>query len=88
MIISAAKEVSEKGRKILEKEFDRYSQMLLQHLQSKLGSAPGAVKFAHIVSIIEAMAHFSQKHKQHHILMLLLHNFKKPELLVLEEVMN
>jgi len=62
-----AKGLSEKGRKLLEKEFDRYSKVLLRHMQERLGMAPGAVRYGQIMQVFEAMAHFAQKHRELHV---------------------
>ena len=63
----AVKGLSDKGRKLLEKEFERYSKILLHHMQEKLGMAPGAVRYSQIMQVFEAMAHFAQKHREFHV---------------------
>ncbi|KAI1693376.1 zinc finger, c4 type (two domains) domain-containing protein [Ditylenchus destructor] len=44
--------LSEKGRVLLEKECIRYSKTLMKHLQSRMGAAPGAKKYAELVFIV------------------------------------
>ncbi|KAI1695077.1 zinc finger, c4 type (two domains) domain-containing protein [Ditylenchus destructor] len=44
--------LSEKGRVLLEKECIQYSKTLMKHLQSRMGAAPGAKKYAELVFIV------------------------------------
>ena len=60
----AAKDLSHKGRKILEKESNRYGQLLLKHMQENLGPGPGAVKYSNMMQIFEAMSYFAQKSRE------------------------
>jgi hypothetical protein len=84
----AAKSISDKGRKVLEKEFEHYSKILLHHIQAQLGNASGAVKYAQVIGILEAMTHFSQKHRDLHLIMRMSHYHKRPELVILTDAMN
>ena len=84
----AAKDISEKGRKILEKEFDRYSQLLLRHMQAQMGAAPGAVKYGQVIAIIEALAHFAEKFKGLHLVFKMGVGAHKKPLQILEEIMD
>jgi hypothetical protein len=61
---SKSDEISEEGKEILEKEFHRYSRLLLNYIQAKHGNAPGAVRYSQILSVMEAMIYFSQKGKE------------------------
>ena len=62
----SAPDLSNKGKKLLEKEFEKYSKILLKHLQNKLGTKPGAVKYSQVMNIFEAMAHFAQRNREFH----------------------
>ncbi|KAI1699263.1 zinc finger, c4 type (two domains) domain-containing protein [Ditylenchus destructor] len=64
---SAIDGLSERGRVLLEKESIRYSKTLMKHLQSRLGAAPAAKKYAEIVSIVGSFFHGAQKLRQLHI---------------------
>ncbi|KAI1699848.1 zinc finger, c4 type (two domains) domain-containing protein [Ditylenchus destructor] len=59
--------LSERGRVLLEKECSRYSKTLMKHLQSRMGAAPGAKKYAELVSIIGGLFHGAQELQQIHI---------------------
>jgi len=87
-----AKGLSEKGRKLLEKEFERYSKILLRHMQEKLGMAPGAVRYSQIMQVFEAMAHFAQKHRELHVWVQIkvgkIFKNEKHHIRVLEEVLS
>uniref|UniRef100_A0AC35GUS7 NR LBD domain-containing protein n=1 Tax=Panagrolaimus sp. PS1159 TaxID=55785 RepID=A0AC35GUS7_9BILA len=61
---SKSESISLKGREILENEFQKYSNILLKHLQAKYGDAPGAVRYSQILSVMEAMTYFTQKAKE------------------------
>uniref|UniRef100_A0A914PVZ9 NR LBD domain-containing protein n=1 Tax=Panagrolaimus davidi TaxID=227884 RepID=A0A914PVZ9_9BILA len=84
------KDISDKGRKILEKEFDKYSKLLLNHIQAQLGAAQGAVKYGQVIAILEALTHFSEKKKEHHIMMSMLRvsETNHPAFTILDEVHN
>lgn len=60
----AAKELSQKGRKLLQNESERYGKLLLGHMQARLGLEAGAVKYSKLMEIFEAMAHFAQRHRE------------------------
>uniref|UniRef100_A0A7E4WBP1 Nuclear receptor domain-containing protein n=1 Tax=Panagrellus redivivus TaxID=6233 RepID=A0A7E4WBP1_PANRE len=63
------KNLSEKARKLLFKEFERYSKCLMRYMQSVYGEAAGASRYAQIILIIEAMSHFTQRNREFHIFM-------------------
>ncbi|KAI1691381.1 ligand-binding domain of nuclear hormone receptor domain-containing protein [Ditylenchus destructor] len=54
---SAIHGLSERGRVLLEKESIRYSRTLMKHLQSRMGAASGAKKYAEIVSFVGCLFH-------------------------------
>ncbi|KAI1703705.1 zinc finger, c4 type (two domains) domain-containing protein [Ditylenchus destructor] len=64
---SAIHGLSERGRVLLEKESIRYSRTLMKHLQSRMGAAPGAKKYAEIVFFVGGLFHSAQKVRQVHI---------------------
>ncbi|KAI1699723.1 zinc finger, c4 type (two domains) domain-containing protein [Ditylenchus destructor] len=59
--------LSDRGRVLLEKESIRYSKTLMKHLQSRMGAAPGAKKYAEIVFYIGALFHAAQILREIHI---------------------
>ncbi|KAI1699369.1 zinc finger, c4 type (two domains) domain-containing protein [Ditylenchus destructor] len=59
--------LSERGRVLLEKESIRYSRTLMKHLQSRLGAAPGAKKYAEIVFFISCLFYGAQQLRGIHI---------------------
>ncbi|KAI1698685.1 zinc finger, c4 type (two domains) domain-containing protein [Ditylenchus destructor] len=61
---SAIHGLSERGRVLLEKESIRYSKTLMKHLQSRMGAAPGAKKYAEIVFFIGCFFQHAQKLRQ------------------------
>uniref|UniRef100_A0AC34QPW0 Uncharacterized protein n=1 Tax=Panagrolaimus sp. JU765 TaxID=591449 RepID=A0AC34QPW0_9BILA len=61
--------ISQKGRKMLQKESEKYSKLLLRHMQNEFGVKSGATRYSQIMAIFEAMAHFAQRHKELHLLM-------------------
>ncbi|KAI1712701.1 zinc finger, c4 type (two domains) domain-containing protein [Ditylenchus destructor] len=64
---SAIHGLSDRGRVLLEKETIRYSKTLMKHLQSRLGAAPGAKKFAEIVSFVGCLFHGAQQFREVHV---------------------
>ncbi|KAI1694778.1 ligand-binding domain of nuclear hormone receptor domain-containing protein [Ditylenchus destructor] len=66
---SAIHGLSERGRILLEKESVRYSKTLMKHLQSRMGAAPGAKKYAEIVSFVGCLFHAAQEQRQVHVYM-------------------
>ncbi|KAI1704445.1 zinc finger, c4 type (two domains) domain-containing protein [Ditylenchus destructor] len=64
---SAIHGLSERGRVLLEKECIRYSKTLMKHLQSRMGAAPGAKKYAEIVSFVGCLFYAAQQIRQIHI---------------------
>ncbi|KAI1712687.1 zinc finger, c4 type (two domains) domain-containing protein [Ditylenchus destructor] len=66
---SAIHGLSERGRVLLEKESIRYSKTLMKHLQSRMGAAPGAKKYADIVSFVDCLFHCAQQQREIHVYM-------------------
>ncbi|KAI1698380.1 zinc finger, c4 type (two domains) domain-containing protein [Ditylenchus destructor] len=64
---SAIHGLSNRGRKLLEKECIRYSRTLMKHLQCRMGAAPGAKKYAEIVFFVGASFHAAQQLRHLHI---------------------
>ncbi|KAI1712698.1 hypothetical protein Ddc_12303 [Ditylenchus destructor] len=64
---SAIHGLSVRGRILLEKESIRYAKTLMKHLQTRLGAAPGAKKYADIVSFVSCLFHGAQNLRQMHI---------------------
>ncbi|KAI1697022.1 zinc finger, c4 type (two domains) domain-containing protein [Ditylenchus destructor] len=64
---SAIHGLSERGRVLLEKESIRYSKTLMKHLQSRMGAAPGAKKYAEIVSFVGCLFHGAQRLREVHV---------------------
>ncbi|KAI1699806.1 zinc finger, c4 type (two domains) domain-containing protein [Ditylenchus destructor] len=64
---SAIHGLSERGRVLLEEECNRYSKTLMKHLQSRMGAAPGAKKYAEIVFFIECLFQYAQQIREMHI---------------------
>ncbi|KAI1705883.1 zinc finger, c4 type (two domains) domain-containing protein [Ditylenchus destructor] len=64
---SAIHGLSERGRVLLEKESIRYSKTLMKHLQSRMGAAPGAKKYAEIVFYIGRLFYGAQQLQGTHI---------------------
>ncbi|KAI1708335.1 zinc finger, c4 type (two domains) domain-containing protein [Ditylenchus destructor] len=59
--------LSERGRLLLEKESVRYSKTLMKHLQSRMGAAPGAKKYAEIIFFIGCLFHVAQRLRELYI---------------------
>ncbi|KAI1712689.1 zinc finger, c4 type (two domains) domain-containing protein [Ditylenchus destructor] len=59
--------LSVRGRILLEKESIRYSKTLMKHLQSRMGAAPGAKKYAEIVSFVGTLFHAAQQIREIHV---------------------
>ncbi|KAI1718167.1 ligand-binding domain of nuclear hormone receptor domain-containing protein [Ditylenchus destructor] len=64
---SAIPELSERGKILLGNETSRYSNTLMKHLQSRLGAAPGAKKYAEIISLVDCLFHAAQRQQELHI---------------------
>ncbi|KAI1708551.1 zinc finger, c4 type (two domains) domain-containing protein [Ditylenchus destructor] len=64
---SAIHGLSERGRVLLEKESNRYSKALMKHLQSRMGAAPGAKKYAEVISLVDCLFHAAQRHREIHV---------------------
>ncbi|KAI1718169.1 zinc finger, c4 type (two domains) domain-containing protein [Ditylenchus destructor] len=64
---SAIHGLSERGRVLLEKESTRYSKTLMKHLQSRMGAAPGAKKYAEIISFVECLFYAAQQQREVHV---------------------
>ncbi|KAI1712692.1 zinc finger, c4 type (two domains) domain-containing protein [Ditylenchus destructor] len=56
--------LSVRGRILLEKECGRYAKTLMKHLQSRMGAAPGAKKYAEIVSFVGCLFHGAQQMRE------------------------
>ncbi|KAE9548135.1 hypothetical protein FO519_008651 [Halicephalobus sp. NKZ332] len=84
----AASGLSSKGKKLLEKESEKYSKILLKHMQSKLGAQCGAVKYGKLMEIFEAMAHFAQRNREFHVWIGLTLGSKMFKTRILEEAMR
>ncbi|KAI1699844.1 zinc finger, c4 type (two domains) domain-containing protein [Ditylenchus destructor] len=67
---SAIHGLSDRGRVLLEKESIRYSRTLMKHLQSRLGAAPGAKKYAEIVFSIGCLFQCAQQLREMIVYML------------------
>ncbi|KAI1699843.1 zinc finger, c4 type (two domains) domain-containing protein [Ditylenchus destructor] len=59
--------LSKRGRVLLEKESIRYSRTLMKHLQSRMGAAPGAKKYAEIVFFVDCLFHSAQQMREIHV---------------------
>ncbi|KAI1701158.1 zinc finger, c4 type (two domains) domain-containing protein [Ditylenchus destructor] len=59
--------LSNRGRVLLEKESIRYSKTLMKHLQYRMGAAPGAKKYAEIISFAGALFHCAQQFRELYI---------------------
>ncbi|KAI1712681.1 ligand-binding domain of nuclear hormone receptor domain-containing protein [Ditylenchus destructor] len=70
---SAIHGLSERGRALLQKESVRYAKTLMKHLQSQMGAAPGAKKYAEIISFVGCLLIASQHQRDMHIYSLLVH---------------
>ncbi|KAI1710295.1 zinc finger, c4 type (two domains) domain-containing protein [Ditylenchus destructor] len=64
---SAIHGLSERGRVLLEKESVRYSKTLMKHLQSRMGAAPGAKKYAEILSFVDCLFYIAQRQREMHV---------------------
>ncbi|KAI1706243.1 ligand-binding domain of nuclear hormone receptor domain-containing protein [Ditylenchus destructor] len=64
---SAIHGLSVRGRVLLEKESIRYSKTLMKHLQSRMGAAPGAKKYAEIISFVNCLFHAAQQQREIHV---------------------
>uniref|UniRef100_A0A915E6Z1 NR LBD domain-containing protein n=1 Tax=Ditylenchus dipsaci TaxID=166011 RepID=A0A915E6Z1_9BILA len=54
-------------RILLQRESERYSKILLHHLQAKMGILSGAKKFADITSLFSSLSKASQQMRQMHV---------------------
>ncbi|KAI1699593.1 zinc finger, c4 type (two domains) domain-containing protein [Ditylenchus destructor] len=61
--------LSKRGKVLLEKESIRYSKTLMKHLQSRMGAAPGAKKYAEIISFVGCLFHCAQQQREVHVYM-------------------
>ncbi|KAI1695840.1 ligand-binding domain of nuclear hormone receptor domain-containing protein [Ditylenchus destructor] len=66
---SAIHGLSERGRVLLQGESSRYSKTLMKHLQTRIGAAPGAKKYAEIVSFVGCLFHGAQRLREVHVYM-------------------
>jgi len=51
----AVPSLSSHAQKLLQAESEKYSRMLLRHLQTKLGTTSGATKYAEIIHLIDSV---------------------------------
>ncbi|KAI6195803.1 hypothetical protein M3Y94_01031100 [Aphelenchoides besseyi] len=59
--------LSDYARELLEQSRELYSTALRRRLQAKLGTLPGARKYADLVNMIESFFHFAQKKRELHV---------------------
>ncbi|KAI1727984.1 ligand-binding domain of nuclear hormone receptor domain-containing protein [Ditylenchus destructor] len=64
---TAIPELSTTARSILKKDCDRYSKILLKHIQFKMGELPGAKKYAEIILMVNRVFDSAQKCREFHI---------------------
>ncbi|KAI6189461.1 Transcription factor HNF-4-like protein [Aphelenchoides bicaudatus] len=64
-----APELSQHAQQILEHHREIYANTLLRRLQARLGTLPGACKYADILALVETFFHFGQKKKEFHVLL-------------------
>ncbi|KAE9550712.1 hypothetical protein FO519_006078 [Halicephalobus sp. NKZ332] len=64
----AVEGLSNEAREIIDRFHQKYSRILLRHLQNTLGGVAGASKFGEIISLISTYFHFAEKAKQVHLL--------------------
>uniref|UniRef100_A0A914D922 Uncharacterized protein n=1 Tax=Acrobeloides nanus TaxID=290746 RepID=A0A914D922_9BILA len=65
---SAIPNISDNGRKLLEKQYEEYAQTLLRYLQSQYGEAKGAQRYMEVISLVETYFYFAKCKKQVHLL--------------------
>ncbi|KAI1712688.1 ligand-binding domain of nuclear hormone receptor domain-containing protein [Ditylenchus destructor] len=56
--------LSDKGRVSLQNESSRYAKTLMKHLQSRMGAAPGAKKYAEIISFVGCLFYGAQQFRE------------------------
>ncbi|KAI1700982.1 zinc finger, c4 type (two domains) domain-containing protein [Ditylenchus destructor] len=61
---SAIHGLSQRGKVLLERESIRYSKILMKHLQSLMGAAPGAKKYAEIISLVYCLFYAAQLQRE------------------------
>uniref|UniRef100_A0AC34F5B2 Uncharacterized protein n=2 Tax=Panagrolaimus sp. ES5 TaxID=591445 RepID=A0AC34F5B2_9BILA len=64
----ACDNLSTEGREIITKYHEKYSGILLRHLQDEYGNQAGASKYGSLICLIEAYFHFAEKSKQIHLM--------------------
>lgn len=53
----------------MEKHREIYASTLLKRMQARLGTLPGARKYADILGLIEMFFHFAQRKREFHVLL-------------------
>uniref|UniRef100_A0A914C6E1 NR LBD domain-containing protein n=1 Tax=Acrobeloides nanus TaxID=290746 RepID=A0A914C6E1_9BILA len=61
---NALTDLSEYARSILQKQADKYSQLLLRYLQLEHGEIKGAQKYAEVISLMGTFFAIAEKHRQ------------------------
>ncbi|KAI1718737.1 zinc finger, c4 type (two domains) domain-containing protein [Ditylenchus destructor] len=74
---SAISELSHRGRTLLEKECERYSKVLMKHLQSHMGSIAGARKYAEIISLVDCIFRSAQHQREFHVYLQTVFRFRR-----------
>ncbi|KAI1730465.1 ligand-binding domain of nuclear hormone receptor domain-containing protein [Ditylenchus destructor] len=74
---SAISELSHRGRTLLEKECERYSKVLMKHLQSHMGSVSGARKYAEIISLVDCIFRSAQHQREFHVYLQTVFRFRR-----------
>ncbi|KAI1718738.1 ligand-binding domain of nuclear hormone receptor domain-containing protein [Ditylenchus destructor] len=74
---SAISELSHRGRTLLEKECERYSKVLMRHLQCHMGSIAGARKYAEIISLVDCIFRSAQHQREFHVYLQTVFRFRR-----------
>lgn len=61
--------LSEHAHDVLEKHRELYASTLLKRMQGRLGTLPGARKYADILGLVEMFFHFAQRKREFHVLL-------------------
>uniref|UniRef100_A0A914DZP5 Nuclear receptor n=1 Tax=Acrobeloides nanus TaxID=290746 RepID=A0A914DZP5_9BILA len=65
---NAIPELSQYAREILQREANKYSQLLLRYLQLEYGEFQGASKYAELISLISVFFNMAERHRQMYLL--------------------
>uniref|UniRef100_A0A914EDA7 NR LBD domain-containing protein n=1 Tax=Acrobeloides nanus TaxID=290746 RepID=A0A914EDA7_9BILA len=89
----ALPDLSEYAKSILQKEADKYSQLLLRYQQMEYGKVKGAQKYAEVITLIGTFFNLAEKHRQIFFLNRVARDNSRDEFLearpkFLEEIMN